>query len=291
MAAEEDVLLREVDEDLQRDQTLQRFREWRVPLAIGAIAIVGGVSGYQFWQGQKASAMDAAAEAYAAISFEAQTPPSADTLRTFAAENEGGYGALSALRAAGELGRAGDLEGAGELYARIYDDSTLSPAMRDFARINAAYLLVSNRPAEAASIVSLIETNAFRPHSEEVISATALAEGSYRAARAGFQALAEAPGTPEGMRARATSYAAIADAALNGASIAKPQAPVDTRSFIDRLGSELGAAGLPVGAPGVEDIMPDLSNLGAAAAPAEEPAPEGEEPSAPEPSNEEPPQE
>lgn len=281
MAAEEDVLLREVDEDLSRDQTFEQLRKWRVPLIAGAVAIVGGVSGYQVYESQKTDAANEAAREYADLSFAADEPPSAAELRAFSEDNGGGYGALAALRAAPELGAAGDLEAAAELYAQIYNDESLSLAMRDYARVSAAYLLLDRRPEDASGIASLVETNAFRPYAEEVISGAALATGAYRAARAGFEVLAENESLPEGLRARASAYAGIADAADNGASIAKPATAPDTRSFIERFGAELEAAGAPVN----QALPDDLLNLPDVNVPDPE---EGEGGTAPDP--EEPPQ-
>ncbi|MEM9840306.1 MAG: tetratricopeptide repeat protein [Pseudomonadota bacterium] len=271
MAAEEDVLLREVDEDLSRDQTFETLRKWRVPLIGGAVAIIGGVSGYQVFENQKTSAANEAAAAYAELSFAAETPPSADDLRTFSEETEGGYGALAALRAASELGAIGDYESAAELYAQIYNDESLSLAMRDYARVTAAYLLLDRKPDEAAAIAQLVETNAFRPYADEISSGAALKSGAYRAARAGFDTLAEDESLPEGLRARASAYAGVADAAANGASIEKPVTESDTRSFIDQFTSQLEQAGAPV-----NSITPDLLNLPDLSVPTE-----GEEPAEP----------
>lgn len=265
MASEEDVLLREVDEDLQREQTFDRLRKYRVPLIAGAVAAVSGVSAYQFLDSRQAQASARAAEAYAEVSFAADSPVGAERLQDFADDYGSGYGTLAAFRAAAELGAEGDLESAAELYGEIYSDTKLSAAMRDFARLRAAYLLLDRRPDEASSIASLIETDAFRPHAEEVISGAALASGSYRAARAGFEALAQAETTPQGMRARAQTFAAVADAALAGASVEAPAGAESPQSFIERFGSELEAAGAPVGADPGDLLTPFLEGEAAAA--------------------------
>lgn len=243
MASEEDVLLREVDEDLSRDQAFARFEKYKVPLAVGAATIVLGVTGWQLIGNQQQAARDAASSDYAGLSFRAEEPVAPEALADYALRNETGYAVLAALRAAGTLGAQGDLEGAASLYARVYEDKSLSPALRDFARIRAGYLLFDNRPEDAASIVSLIETDAFRPHAEEIQSGAAMAAGAYEAARAGFEALAANPDAAPGLRSRAASYAVVADAAANGASIAPP---VSESDFIQNFGDRLRDAGAPV---------------------------------------------
>jgi len=246
VASEEDVLLREVDEDLQQDQLFSALQKYRALLIGAAVTVVSGVTAYQVIDNNRNNARAEAAEAYADVSFAAEVEPTPQDLIAFAESQPNGYGVLASLRAAAELGAVGDIEGARDLYKEVIEDETASPAMRDMARIRAAHLLLDRQPDEASALVALVETNAFRPHSEEVISAAAMLTDQFKAARAGFDALAENPDTPPGMKARAEAFAIVADAADNGASIAKPVSQADTRSFIERFGAELEAAGAPV---------------------------------------------
>lgn len=278
MASEEDVLLREVDEDLSRDQTFRMFRKYRVPLAVGAVAIIAGVAGYQVITAQREAAAAEAAQRYAEISFLAETAVPTSELTGFADTTDTGFSVLASFRAAADLAREGDLEGARDLYARIYGDRSVSPAMRDVARIRAAHALFDNRTGEAAEIAGLVETEAFRPFAEEIASAAALKEGQYAAAKAGFTALAGSPAAPESVRARADNYAAIAEAALAGADIAPPRGEVDIQSFIEQFGAQLDAAGAPVVSPDDAasplSVLEDLTdgNAPAAAGPSEDDA-------------------
>ncbi|MCQ8186131.1 tetratricopeptide repeat protein [Parvularcula maris] len=255
MASEEDVLLREVDEDLSRDQTLDRLRRWRVPLAVGAVAILGGVIGYQTMQNRAEAARTEAAESYAGLSFMAEEEVGSDALLAYAEETSGGYAVLAKMRAAAQLGASGDLEGARDLYAEVYGDGDLSVPMRDFARLRAAYLVFDRRPETAAEIAAGVESEAFRGHADEIASGAALHSGDYIGARAGFEALASSESAPQAVRARAATYAAVADAAANGTQLSAPETPT---SFIDRLGSDLEAAGLPTGGAASGSNLQDL---------------------------------
>ena len=285
MASEEDVLLREVDEDLQQDQLFSALQKYRALLIGAAVTVVSGVTAYQVIDNNRDNARTEAAEAYADVSFAAVVDPTPQELIAFAEAQPNGYGVLASLRAAAELGALGDLEGARDLYKGVIADETASPAMRDLARIRAAHLLLDREPDEASSLVALVETTAFRPHSEEVISAAALLTNQFKAARAGFNALAQSPDTPAGMKARAEALATIADAADYGAAIAKPVSQADTRSFIERFGADLEAAGAPV-STGTAAPMQGLQELldqaqGAAAAPEPAPAETDDTPEAP----------
>ncbi len=243
MASEEDVLIREVDEDLSRDQTFDRLRKYRVPLIVGAAAIISGVAGYQILDQRSEARATEAAERYADLSVRSEGAADPEALIAFAEGDESGYGLLAAMRAAAALGSQGDLEGARDLYAQVYQDTGASVPMRDFARLRAAYLLFDNRPAEAAAIATNVESEAFRPYAEEIASAAALMEGSFEAARAGFASLVANENTPRGLLARARAFEAVADGAANGAVIDAQPGGTDAASFIERFGAELGEAG------------------------------------------------
>lgn len=255
MASEEDVLLREVDEDLSRDQTFERLRKYRVPLIGGAVLILAGVTGWQFYSSAQERAARQAAEAYAPLSFAAEGEVPAARLAAFAQETESGYRVLASLRAAAQLGEEGDLEAARDLYAAVFTDASVSAPLRDLARVKAGYLLFDNRPAQASEIVSLVETEAFRAHAEEIVSAAALSAGDYAAARAGFQALAQSASAPAPVKSRAETFLLVADAAANGAAL---EAPESARSFIERFGADLKASGIDV----EPTELPPLPGLG-----------------------------
>ncbi len=267
MASEEDVLLREVDEDLSRDQAFENLEKWRVPLIGGAAAIIAGVTGWQFFDGRQTAAANAAAEAYAPLSFAAEGQVTSDQLSSFAADNESGFATLAALRAAAALGVEGDLETARDLYAAIYEDSSASTSLRDYARIRAAYLLFDKRTEEAATLAAQVETTAFRPFAEEIASSAVFLAGDYAAAKAGFDVLASSSTAPASIKTRAQAFALVADAALNGAVVAPP-ADETAGSFIERLGAELNASGIPTGAAELPPL-PNLDILTEGAAPAD----------------------
>ncbi|NNU15459.1 tetratricopeptide repeat protein [Parvularcula sp. ZS-1/3] len=259
MASEEDVLLREVDEDLSRDQTFDRLRKYRTPLIAGAVLVLGGVAGNEIWSTSKENAVSSAAQAYVPLSFGAEGEVPAGELTNFANETGGGYAVLASLRAAAQLGAEGDLERAEELYAKVYEDDGLSAPLRDLARLRAAYLLFDNKTNRAADIAAQVESEAFRFHAEELTSAAALKNGQYAAARAGFRALSAQDGVPPSLQQRADLYAAVADAAANGSQLTPPES---TQSFIERLGEQLGTSGASVtDAP----ALPELPELGALA--------------------------
>ncbi len=258
MASEEDVLLREVDEDLSRDKTMDAIRRYRVPAAVGASAIVLAVAGYQFVDGQKNAAAAEAAAQYAELSFAAETEPTAEILTGFAEESDTGYAVLARMRAASSLAQSGDLEGAAALYAEVYGDESVSGAMRDFARIRAAYTVFDTNPARASEVAGTIESEAFRGHADEIAAAAALLDGNYVSAKARFDAIAASPTAADFLRSRARGFSSLADAGANGASLETQRASQsEVVDFIRGFGAELEGAGVPLGVdPGV-DVLPE----------------------------------
>ena len=75
MANEDSVILKEVDQALEEDQTLDFFRKNGTALIAGAIAIVAGVGGWQFWNHMKTEAAQVQALEYRNACF-LYTPPS-----------------------------------------------------------------------------------------------------------------------------------------------------------------------------------------------------------------------
>ncbi|MEO1658630.1 MAG: tetratricopeptide repeat protein [Pseudomonadota bacterium] len=258
MASEEDVLLREVDEDLSRDQVFDRIRRYRIPAAVGAGAIILGVAGYQVVDGQRnAAAADAAAQ-YAQLSFAAPSDPSAEALTSFADGTDTGYAVLAQMRAASSLAQSGDLEGAAELYAAIYDDESVSGSMRDFARIRAAYTIFDTSPQRAGEIAGAIESEAFRGHADEIAAASALLDGNYAGAKARFDAIAASPTAADFLKTRARSFASLADAGANGASLEVQRSnQSEVVDFIRGFGAELEQGGIPIGVDPSVDVLPE----------------------------------
>jgi hypothetical protein len=110
MADDRDSLLREVDEELRRDQ-MQKIWERYSGLIFGVAAlIVVGVWGYKFLEGRRISAAETAGAEFAAASQLAADLKNDDAQKAFekiAASGPSGYAALAKLQVAGAQARAG----------------------------------------------------------------------------------------------------------------------------------------------------------------------------------------
>ena len=56
MAEKPDTFIREVDEELRREQLRQLWDQYGLFIAGGAVALLAGVWGFTHWQGSRASA-------------------------------------------------------------------------------------------------------------------------------------------------------------------------------------------------------------------------------------------
>lgn len=239
MTTSEDVLLREVDEELNQDRQLAAFRKYGPYVAGLAVLLLALVA---FLQLREARAAAARAEASTAYEFALGEDATAGTLFDFAGTVPAdGYRALALMRGAGTAARAGDRVAAINAYARVYQDETLPTPLRDLARVRAGYLALDDGGTAADEIVAGVTSPAFQPYAREVAGLSALARGDYASAVATFEAGAGEAGPAA---SRASSFLALARSAEAGVPLEAPQSDDD---FLSDFGRALqdGSLDLP----------------------------------------------
>ena len=247
MADEEDILLREVDEELKQDQTVAFFKK-NGPVLVGAAAlVVAAVAGLQFKKGADARAEAARSEAYQTAvdaSLDDQTA-APQTMLAVAGESTGGYAGLARLRAAAFLAGEGNVDDAIAALDEVAKDGSLPTRMRDLARLKMAQLLVDTDPARAKSVAGEVSSEPMMPLADEVIALADFSAGDYEAAYQGLSRLstADPSTTSPATIQRARFLAPVADAARRGVSMELPtdEASEFIQSFSDRLSEELSA--------------------------------------------------
>lgn len=248
MATEEDILLREVDDDLKQDQTLAFFKENGPWLLGGAAIIIAGVAGLQVWRSNEARMQAQNAETYEvalrATTGEGVAPDAAAVaMREAATETSGGYAGLARLREAGFQAQADDTEGAVATLREVAADGSLPTRMQDFARLRAAALLLDSNPAEAKALSDAVTTEQMQPLADEIRAMAAMAAGDYETAYEIFVRLMEAEGSATSIDVvrRARLYAPVADAGRQGVPLEPQESEAEAfiQSFTDRLTQEL----------------------------------------------------
>ena len=259
--ANEDPLLKEVDQDLAEERQWEMFRK-HGPAVIGAAAaVVVGVGAWQFWTArQDADAKRLALEFKAAVETLADDEAAGrQAMAAIAEESAGGYGVLSRFYRAASFGQAGERDAAINAYKQIYNDNAAPRQLRELARIRAAYFaLDSGRDAVLEHLADLAETGgAYSYHANEIAGIAALEEQDYETALATFRALSIDPAAPASVRSRAEDFAALADAAKAGVKITGEARLEDV---LDAVGDGLMDETAPP-----EDVGPDPDDPAAAA--------------------------
>lgn len=261
MAGEEDALLREVDEDVERDRLATFFQKYAKYLIGAGALLIAGVAAREYMLASATSQAERAGATYQAIIAEQSDDPAdaADRLLSFAAETQSGYAGLARMRAGSLLVLVDDRARALEAFAAVYGDDRLPPRWRDLARLRAGALLVDEAPEEAIAAVTPITTPAYSAFADEIEGLAALTLEDYTSAHAIFSELRSRTDVPAVLASRAEALMPVADAGRRGVPLA-PQAS-EAEDFINQFTEELGLdleAAPPPPAP-LPEVLPDAA--------------------------------
>lgn len=219
--ANDESVLREVDQELAEEQQWALFRK-HGPMIVGsAVAVVIGVAAWQVWTHvKKAEAETNALEYSRALDALADDPVAGrEALESLTAKS-GGYGALAALQRAGSYAAGGERLKALEEYRQVANGSA-PRRLRELAQIRAGYLaLADGRDAVIDILGDLPESDSrFSYYAREVMALAALDAEDYETALSNFRELSIDLTAPEGVRTRAEEFAALAAAAKAGVNV------------------------------------------------------------------------
>lgn len=221
MANEDSVLLKEVDQALEEDRTWDFFRKQGAALIVGAVAIVGGVAGWQIWGHLKTEAAEEQSLEYrTALDLLGEDADAGRAALEAVAEEKGGYGALAALRRASSYAAGGERLKALEIYRGVAAGDA-PKRIRELASIRAGYLaLADGRDAVMGDVSDLAEAGGpFSYYAREILGVASLNAKDYESAVAAFNALSLDLETPAGIRDRAEEFAALAESGRSGVNI------------------------------------------------------------------------
>ena len=220
-----ELLIKEVDEDLRREQYLKLWRAYGKYAIAGAVAIVLGVAGYQSWQGWRDRQFQREAAQFAAAEdlITADKKNDAETrLAEIAKQDQGGFALAAGFRRAQLQAEGGDITGAVATLDAIGASAAPQP-FRDLATLKSVLLTLDNADPEALvkKIQPLAEPgNTWHYTATEVLAMLATRRGDKAGAIAFYQKLADDLTAPQDMRSRAADMIA---ALGGGTSAAKPE--------------------------------------------------------------------
>lgn len=229
MADQRDVLAREVDEELRREQLLKIWERYGTYIIAVAVLIVVGVGGIKFYQHRSALRAEAAGANFVTAAREMAAGKNEEArkqLETVSTTGPGGYAALARLRLAAADAAAGKNAEAIAEFEAVSKISGVDPLLKDYAQLQAATLRLDtanwtdmqNRLNDLAS-----EQNPWRFSARELLGMAAFKAGRTEEARAEFQRLLTDRSTPQGISGRARIMLGV----IAQADVAKtaPQVP------------------------------------------------------------------
>ncbi len=208
MADNNDSLIREVDEELRREQLGKLWQRYGTWIVIAALAIPLGVLGYQWNLRSERAAAEAAGarfEAAANLAAEGKSDDAVKAYQELARSGPAGYAALSQLRAAGSLASAGKTTEAIGAYEALARDEAADPLLRDFGRLQAAGLRLGQADwTEMQNRLNdlIVDKAPWRYFAREMLGMAALKAGKPEEARKLLEPMVADPGLPQGLGER-----------------------------------------------------------------------------------------
>ena len=214
-AAEDDVMVREVDEAVRKDQFENFGRTYGRPLL--GLLVVGllAFGGYLFWQSQREQAMEQESETIVAALDQLQAgnlDTASETVAPLVAEGEGAVKASALMLQAGAAAQSGNSEKAAELFGQVADDADAPEAYRGLARIRAVAVRFDDMPS--AQVVEQLGSMAkpgepYFGSAGELVAMAYLDQGNTEKAGALFGQIAKDDTVPESLRGRARQMAGM----------------------------------------------------------------------------------
>lgn len=215
MADEDDLFVREVNEELRQDRASAFWSKWGKIIIGGAVAIVVAVGGVRFYQYYTAGQAGASGDRFLVAIQRAEEGETEDALAMFEALQTDGYGSyplLARMQVAALKAQADDIEGAIADYDAVANDTNVTAAIRDMAKLRAGYLLVDTGSyddvAERVEVLSAT-TNPLRHSAREALGLAAWKAGRNNDALQLFESILEDQSLPVNLRERSSMMAEL----------------------------------------------------------------------------------
>ncbi len=209
MVDQNDSFIREVNEELRSDQVRNAWKRYSRIIIGAAVVIVLGTAGHRLWtHWDSTQASDAGDKFLAALTLadQGKRDEAEAALQALEQDGYGAYGILARFRAASVLAEKGDPSGAVASFKTIGDDASIPEAVRNTAKVRAAWLLVDTGSYEDVS--AMVEamatpTNAMRHAAREALGLAAYKAGDMTRAREWFEQVVEDAEAPRNVANRA----------------------------------------------------------------------------------------
>ncbi|MFT3731681.1 MAG: tetratricopeptide repeat protein [Hyphomicrobium sp.] len=147
MAENDDSLLREVQEEIRREQMQKIWQRYSGLILGGATLIVLAVAGYKYFETTRIASQEAAGASFAAaetLSDDKKKDDAAKAFKAIADDGPAGYAALAKLRLAGAEAKDGKTADAVATYNSLAKQSGGDDLLKSFAELQAASLRMAD---------------------------------------------------------------------------------------------------------------------------------------------------
>lgn len=233
MVDDRDVLAREVDEELRREQLLKLWQQYGTYVVGAVVLVIAGVGGWKFYEGRKLAAEQAAGTRFSLALREAPKadakPDTPTALDDIARNGPTGYATLARLRLAAADTTAGKTSDAIAKYDAVAKDRHTDALFADYARLQIAMLKLdtANWTEIQNQLTPLAaEQNAWRFSARELLGLAALKAGKDAEAKQEFERLMGDRNVPPSIAERSRlMLAMLTEAELSKAPAGKAAAP------------------------------------------------------------------
>lgn len=208
MATERDTLLKEVHEELRREQFEKIWQQYGTYIIGAIVALLLGVGGYKWWESRSIADAEAAGlrfEEALNLTEAGKTDDAHKAFSTIASGSRSNYALLAQLALAGEAVKSGKTESAIAAY-----DAAASKAgdalIKDFARLQSVSLKIDSIDfTEAQNRLNdlIADNNPWRFMARELLGVAAVRSGRLDDARNVLAPLSADPRAPAAVRDRA----------------------------------------------------------------------------------------
>jgi hypothetical protein len=203
-------ILREIDEELRKEQFAKLWMRYGKILISIAFVTVSSVAGYKAWQNYDVTNRGEQGERFAAsmdLANKGDREVALETLIDFKADASQGYQMLAEFQAAALMADGGNFQGAAAAYDKLANDASLDSIYQDFAILLGVIQRMNSNDAIDSLITSLdmltADKNPWRFSARELIAVLAKQSGDKDKARKLLIKLSDDKSTPQGIRLRA----------------------------------------------------------------------------------------
>ena len=261
MADDHDSLLREVEEEIRREQMQKMWQRYNGLILGAAALIVLAVAGYKFLETRRIAAEQSAGAEYAAaesLSDDKKKDEAEAAFKKLADEGPSGYGSLAKLQLAGAQVKDGKAADAIATYDSLAKDSGVDNLLKSFAQLQAASLRMPD--ADYAEIQNRLTPLAgddapFSKSARELLGVAAYKAGKYDEARKYLEPLLIDPNASEALQDRVKivmSNIAASEVASNTKAPDANAPKASTNGSADGKPAETDAKPKPDAATGTE---------------------------------------